>query len=89
MTKHLWGGSNGCFLKQITDPKINGLNISNSPEQVKAIGPGMVWNHGEWFLYVNGHYEFEAENRAIHSSYKGTSPFAGFTSRNHFAGGKQ
>jgi hypothetical protein len=61
LTKHLWVGSNGYFLKQITDPTINGVDISNSPEQVKAIGPGMVWNHGEWFLYVNGYHEFGAE----------------------------
>jgi hypothetical protein len=23
----------------------------------------MVWNHGEWSLYVNGYHEFGAENR--------------------------
>jgi len=63
LTKHLWIGSNGYYLKQISDPKINGINISNSPEQVGAIGPGMVWNHGEWSFYVNGYHEFGAENR--------------------------
>jgi hypothetical protein len=63
VTKNLWAGSNGYFLKQISDPKINGMNISSSPEQVGAIGPGMVWNHGEWSLYVNGYHEFGAENR--------------------------
>ena len=63
LTKHLWIGSNGYCLKQISDPKFNGMNISNSPEQVGAVGPGMVWNHGEWSLYVNGYHEFGAENR--------------------------
>jgi hypothetical protein len=24
----------------------------------------MVWNHGEWSLYVNDYHEFGAENRA-------------------------
>jgi hypothetical protein len=42
---------------------MNSLNISNSPEQVGAIGPGMVWNRGEWSLYVNGYHEFGSENR--------------------------
>lgn len=35
----------GYFLKQISDPKIAGIDISNSPEQAGAIGPGMVWIH--------------------------------------------
>jgi hypothetical protein len=61
--KHLWVGGNGYFLKQITNPKINGIALRNSPEQVGAIGPGTVWNEGHWFLYVNGYHEFGAENR--------------------------
>ena len=39
----LWLGANGYFLKQITDPKVNGVNLNASPEQVGSIGPGLVW----------------------------------------------
>src|SRR5579862_6603714 len=63
VAKNLWVGSNGYFLKQISDPKIDGKNIPNSLEQIRAIGAGMVWQHGQWFLYVNGYHEFGAENR--------------------------
>jgi len=63
VSRHLWIGGNGYFLKQITDPQINDIDIPNSPEQVGAIGPGMLWNHREWFLYVNAYHELGAENR--------------------------
>jgi len=51
-------------LKQITDGKIDAVALPNSPEQVGAIGPGMVWNSGSWFFYANGYQEFGAQNRA-------------------------
>lgn len=60
----LWIGANGYYLKQITDGKLDGVGLRNSPEQVGAIGPGMVWNHASWFFYANGYQEFAAENRA-------------------------
>ena len=62
-TRHLWVGSNGYFLKQITDPRMNGITLRSSPEQVGAIGPGMVWSKGQWFFYANGYHELGAENR--------------------------
>jgi hypothetical protein len=62
--KGLWIGPNAYYLKQITDGKIDGVALHNSPEQVGAIGPGMVWNSGSWFFYANGYQEFGAENRA-------------------------
>jgi hypothetical protein len=46
--KGLWIGPNGNYLSQITDGRINGVSLHNSPEQVGAIGPGMVWNIGHW-----------------------------------------
>jgi hypothetical protein len=64
LCKGLWIGPNGYYFKQITDGKIDGVSIPNSPEQVGAIGPGMVWGRGKWFLFVNGYQEFGAENRA-------------------------
>ena len=63
IAKHVWLGANGYFLKQITDPEINGIALEDSPEQVGAIGPGAAWNHSHWFLYMNGSRELGAENR--------------------------
>jgi hypothetical protein len=60
----LWIGADAYYLKQITDGQTNGLAVRNSPEQVGAIGPGMVWNSGKWFYYVNTYHEIGAENRA-------------------------
>jgi hypothetical protein len=62
--KGLWIGPNAYYLKQISDGKIDGVPLPNSPEQVGAIGPGMVWNHRKWFFYANGYQEFAAQNRA-------------------------
>ncbi len=62
--KGLWIGPNAYYLKQITDGKIDSVALHNSPEQVGAIGPGMVWNSGSWFFYANAYHEFGAENRA-------------------------
>lgn len=60
----LWIGANSYYLRQISDGKIDGIALPNSPEQVGAIGPGMVWNKKSWFLYANGYQEFGAQNRA-------------------------
>jgi hypothetical protein len=62
--KGLWVGSNGYYIKQITDGRIDGVALHNSPEQVGAIGPGMAWNDKSWFFYANGYQEFSAQNRA-------------------------
>jgi hypothetical protein len=62
--KGLWIGPNAYYLKQVSDGKIDGVALHNSPEQVGAIGPGMVWNSGSWFFYANAYQEFGAENRA-------------------------
>jgi hypothetical protein len=59
----LWLGVNGYYFSQITDGRINGGAVRDSPERVGAVGPGMVWNSGKWFLYANGYREVVAENR--------------------------
>jgi hypothetical protein len=59
----VWIGANGYYLKQVTDPKIDGVSLPNSPEQVGAIGPGAVWDLGRVLLYANAYHEFSAENR--------------------------
>jgi hypothetical protein len=52
----------GAFI--ISGPLRTGALPRILQEQVGAIGPGMVWNLKEWFLYVNGYHEVGAENRA-------------------------
>jgi len=61
--KHLWIGPNAYYLRQITDGRVNGVPLRNSPEQVAAIGPGMVWTSGKWFFYANGYHELGVKNR--------------------------
>ena len=58
-----WVGPNGYFLKQVSAPAINGVTIRDSPEQVGAIGPGVMWNRGRCVLYANAYHEIGAENR--------------------------
>jgi hypothetical protein len=62
--KGLWIGPNAYFLSQITDGRVNGVSVHDSPERVGAIGPGMVWNRNKWFYYANEYQEFGARNRA-------------------------
>jgi hypothetical protein len=40
--KETLGRSQRIFFSQITDGRINGVALRNSPEQVGAIGPGMI-----------------------------------------------
>jgi hypothetical protein len=61
--RHLWIGPNAYYLRQITDGRVNGVALRNSPEQVGAIGPGMVWNSGKWFFYANSYHEVGVKNR--------------------------
>lgn len=59
----VWVGANGYLLSQITDPQINGSAVPASPERVGSIGPGVVWDRGQYFLYANGYHELRALNR--------------------------
>jgi hypothetical protein len=61
--EHLWIGPNAYYLRQVTDGRVNGAALRNSPEQVGAIGPGLVWNSGKWFFYANGYHELGVANR--------------------------
>ena len=57
-------GANGYYLKQITDPRVNGMQLPYSPEQVGAIGPGALWDSGgDFMLCANAYHEFGAVNR--------------------------
>jgi hypothetical protein len=60
---HIWFGANGYYLKQITNPSVNGVQLTNSPEQVGAIGPGALWDLGHFQLYANFYHELGVVNR--------------------------
>jgi hypothetical protein len=59
----IWLGSNAYYFSQITDGRINGNAVSNSPERVAAIGPGAVFTSKQTFFYINEYQEFTAQNR--------------------------
>jgi hypothetical protein len=59
----VWLGANSYYLTQITAPRVNGQALSNSPEQVGAIGPGVLWHVQQFGFYANAYREFGAINR--------------------------
>jgi hypothetical protein len=59
----IWFGANGYYLKQVTNPSVNGVQLTNSPEQIGAIGPGAMWDVGHFNLYTNVYHELGAVNR--------------------------
>ncbi|MGA8753570.1 SphA family protein [Candidatus Deferrimicrobium sp.] len=62
--KNFRGAVTGYYLKQITDDEDNGQNISNSKEQVFAIGPAVFWAASpNFFLGLKTQWESSAENR--------------------------
>ena len=64
LPKKLHVGLNGYYLKQITDAKVDGDDVSNSREQVLALGPGAVWHFSQNdHLWFNLYFEMLAENR--------------------------
>jgi hypothetical protein len=63
LPRGLWIGANACYLKQVTNPSVNGVPLPDSPEQIAAIGPGGVWDLGHFLLYANVYREFAAVNR--------------------------
>jgi len=64
LTKKLRLGVNGYYLKQITDSQVDGEDISDSQEQVFAIGPGAVYHFSQNnHLFFNAYFETEARMR--------------------------
>ena len=64
LPKRLRLGINGYYLKQITDNEVDGKDVSDSKEQVFAIGPGGVYHFSlDNHLFFNTYFETSAENR--------------------------
>lgn len=64
IAKKLRLGVNGYYLKQITDSQVNGEDITDSEEQVFAIGPGAVYHFSQNnHLFFNAYFETEARMR--------------------------
>jgi hypothetical protein len=64
LPKRLRLGINGYYLKQITDTEVDGDDVSDSKEQVFAIGPGGVYHFSpDNHLFFNTYFETSAENR--------------------------
>ena len=62
--KRLRIGVNGYYLKQITDTKVDGDDVSGRKEQVLAIGPGVVYHFSQNnHLFFNAYFETMVENR--------------------------
>ncbi|OLU18410.1 phenol degradation protein meta [Pseudomonas sp. PA1(2017)] len=64
VTPQLRLGLNGYWLKQISDTKIDGHEVSGRREKVWAIGPGAMYSFSrEDHLVVNAYFEQDVENR--------------------------
>jgi anthranilate 1,2-dioxygenase (deaminating, decarboxylating) large subunit len=63
MAKRLRVGLNGYYLKQITDSRVNGVDVSGK-EEVLGIGPGLIYSFSQNdHLFFNAYFETAAENR--------------------------
>lgn len=62
--KTLRVGINGYYLNQLTNTEADGREISNTGEEVFAIGPGAIYHLGaDNHFFLNVFFETNAENR--------------------------
>jgi len=62
--KNFWASAAGYYLAQTTDDEVNGQNVSNSKEQVFAVGPAVFWVVSPNFsMGLKTAWEMSAENR--------------------------
>ncbi|PLX76299.1 MAG: phenol degradation protein meta [Desulfuromonas sp.] len=63
MPKQLRLGLNGYFFEQISDTKVNGVDVGDD-EKVFAIGPGLVYHFSQdSHLFLNAYFESSVEDR--------------------------
>jgi len=64
VTKALRLGINGYWLKQVTDSKLDGEDLSDSKEKVWGIGPGLMYSFSaDNHIFANAYQETGVENR--------------------------
>ncbi|MCO8161877.1 transporter [Pseudomonas sp. 21LCFQ010] len=64
VTEHLRLGINGYWLKQISDSRFDGHDVSGRREKVWAIGPGVMYSFSPHdHLFANAYFEQDVENR--------------------------
>lgn len=64
VTEQLHVGINGYFFSQITDTRVNGIDVPGRREGVWAIGPGMLYGLTKnQFVFINVYSEQDARNR--------------------------
>lgn len=64
VTEHLRLGLNGYWLKQLSDTRFDGHEVSGRREKVWAIGPGAMYSFSpDDHLFFNAYFEQDAENR--------------------------
>ena len=64
LPKRLRLGVNGYYLKQFTNAQVDGDGVSNSREQVFAVGPGALYSFSpNDHLFFNAYFESQVENR--------------------------
>ncbi len=64
LPKRLRLGVNGYYLKQVNDTQMNGIDVSDTKEQVFGIGPGAVYHFSkDVHLFINAYFESMAEHR--------------------------
>jgi hypothetical protein len=69
VTNNVRVGFNGYWLQQLTDHKIDGINVPHSLERTVGLGAGIQIHLGpNTWIHLNGYKETDVRNRAQGSS---------------------